>query len=57
LVEQLGGDSELALLLENLLRNERAALRMQKQLLQLWEEAPLAASIEQSIALFGEAHR
>jgi len=29
----------------------------EKQLLQLWEEAPLAASIERSIALFGEAHR
>jgi enoyl-CoA hydratase len=57
LVEQIGGDSELALLLENLLKSAREALRMQKRLLQLWEEAPLAASIEQSIELFGEAHR
>jgi hypothetical protein len=30
---------------------------MQKRLLQLWEEAPLAASIEQSIELFARAHR
>ena len=28
---------------------------MQKQLLQLWEEAPLAASIAESIERFGEA--
>ena len=57
LVEQIGSDSELALLVENLLRNEREALTMQKRLLQLWEEAPLAASIDESIRLFGEAHR
>jgi len=57
LVEQIGGDGELALLLENLLKCEREALSMQKRLLQLWEEAPLAASIEKSIELFGEAHR
>jgi len=55
LVEQIGGDPELGVLLEHLLKNDREALRMQKQLLQLWEEAPLAASIEKSIALFGEA--
>jgi enoyl-CoA hydratase/carnithine racemase len=57
LVEQVGADPELELLLEKLLKNDREALRMQKQLLQLWEEAPLAASIEKSIALFAEAHR
>ena len=57
LVEQIGGDPELEILLEKLLKNDRVALTMQKQLLQLWEEAPLAASIEKSIALFGEAHR
>jgi len=57
LVEQIGSDRELALLLENLLKNEREALTMQKRLLQLWEEAPLAASIEQSIELFARAHR
>jgi enoyl-CoA hydratase/carnithine racemase len=56
LVEQIGGDGELALLLENLLKCEREALRMQKRLLQLWEEAPLAASIDESIRLFAQAH-
>jgi hypothetical protein len=29
---------------------------MQKRLLQLWEEAPLAASIDESIRLFAQAH-
>lgn len=57
LVEQIGGDGELALLLESLLKSEREALGTQKRLLQLWEEAPLAASIDESIRLFGEAHR
>jgi len=57
LIEQIGGDTEVARVLEKLLKNDRDALRMQKELLQLWEEAPLAASIEKSIELFGEAHR
>ena len=57
LIEQIGADAELTILLEKLLKNDREALRVQKQLLQLWEEAPLAASIEQSVRLFGEAHR
>ena len=57
LIEQIGSDAELAILVEKLLKNEREALRMQKQLLQLWEEAPLATSIEKSIDLFGESHR
>ena len=57
LIEEIGGDSELAILLERLLKNDREALRMQKQLLQLWEEAPLASSIEKSIALFGESRK
>jgi enoyl-CoA hydratase len=57
LIEEIGGDSELAILLERLLKNDREALRMQKQLLQLWEEAPLASSIEKSIALFGESKK
>jgi hypothetical protein len=57
LIEQIGGDAELATLVAKLLENDREALRVQKQLLQLWEEAPLAHSIEKSIALFGQAHR
>jgi enoyl-CoA hydratase/carnithine racemase len=57
LIEQVGGDAEVKALLEQLVKNEREALRMQKQLLQLWEEAPLATSIEKSIALFAQAKR
>src|SRR5258705_7483827 len=57
LVEQIGGDGELALLLGNLLKCGREALSMQKRLLQLWEEAPLAASIEKSIELFAQSKR
>jgi enoyl-CoA hydratase/carnithine racemase len=57
LVEQIGGDDAVDALVRSLMKNDRAALRMQKRLLQLWEEAPLAASIDESIRLFGEAHR
>lgn len=57
LIEQVGGDAEVASILESLLKNDHEALRMQKQLLQLWEKAPLAASIEKSIALFAQAKR
>jgi enoyl-CoA hydratase len=52
LVEEIGADAELEALLKKLLANDREALRVQKQLLQLWEEAPLAASIGKSIELF-----
>ena len=55
LVEQVGGDAELEGLVKSLLQGGRAALRMQKELLQLWEEAPLAAAIERSIGLFARA--
>ena len=34
----------------------REALRVQKQLLQLWEEQPLSESVRASIDLFGEAY-
>jgi enoyl-CoA hydratase/carnithine racemase len=57
LIEQIGSDAAVEDLVKALLKNDREALRMQKQLLQLWEEAPLAGSIEKSIALFGEAHQ
>jgi enoyl-CoA hydratase len=57
LIEQVGGDDAVADLVNALLKNDGKALRMQKQLLQLWEEAPLATSIEKSIELFGAAHR
>jgi len=57
LIEQVGGDDALDRLIQSLMKNELGALRMQKQLLQLWEEAPLAKSIEESIALFSRSHR
>jgi enoyl-CoA hydratase len=55
LIEEVGDDDAVDQVVRVLLKNDREALRMQKQLLQLWEEAPLAASIERSIALFGES--
>src|SRR5689334_8118611 len=57
LIEQIGGDDAVEALVQSLLRNDPEALRMQKQLLQLWEEAPLVTSIERSIELFGQSHR
>src|SRR5436190_1498124 len=40
----------------SLLAADRQALWQQKQLLQLWEEAPLARSIDASLARFAEAY-
>jgi len=57
LIEEVGGVDAVDAALKAILRNDREALRMQKQLLQLWDEAPLATSIEKSIELFGRAHR
>ncbi len=57
LVEAIGGDAELEQLLETLLKNDAHALRTQKELLQLWEEAPLAESIARSIELFARSKR
>jgi len=57
LVEELGGDESLERVVSGLLKADREALRMQKALLQLWEEAPLAASIQKSIQSFADAHR
>jgi enoyl-CoA hydratase len=57
LVEELGGDDAVDALLNCLLKADREALRSQKSLLQLWEEAPLAASIEKSIELFARSKR
>jgi len=57
LVEEVGDDDAVNALVRSLMKNDREALTLQKQLLQLWEEAPLASSIEESIRLFGDAHR
>jgi enoyl-CoA hydratase/carnithine racemase len=55
LVDQIGGDDAVDVLVRSLMKNDREALRMQKQLLQLWEEAPLSVSIEKSVALFARS--
>jgi enoyl-CoA hydratase/carnithine racemase len=58
LVEEVAADVDLALekLVKNLLAGSPAALREQKRLLQLWEEAPLATSIAASIERFAQSH-
>jgi enoyl-CoA hydratase len=53
LIEEIG-DAER--LVKALLAADREALRMQKQLLQLWDEAPLATSVTASIERFAQAH-
>jgi enoyl-CoA hydratase/carnithine racemase len=59
LVEELAADldAQVGLLLKRLLAAEREALRMQKSLLQLWDEASLQTSVTASIERFGQAHR
>ena len=55
LIEQVGGDDAVDQVVQILLGNDAKALQMQKQLLQLWEEAPLSVSIEKSVALFARS--
>ena len=52
LIEEIGHPEKLV---SALLAADREALRLQKQLLQLWEEAPLATSVTASLAAFGRA--
>ncbi len=52
LIEQLGGEEEVENLIKALLAGEREALKVQKQLLHLWQEAPLATSVAASIDYF-----
>ena len=54
LIEEIGDGENLV---EKLRSNDPEALRMQKQLLQLWDEAPLATSVAASIERFAQAHR
>ena len=49
LIEEIGGGENL---LDRLRSNDPRALGMQKQLLQLWDEAPLATAVAASIAAF-----
>ena len=53
LIEEIGTGEEL---LQNLVRADREALRVQKQLVQLWDEAPLATSVSASIERFARIH-
>ena len=58
LVEEVCTDLDQATgrLVQSLLAGDAQALRLQKELLELWEEAPLAASIDASLARFAEAY-
>ena len=50
-------DQTVTTTLDALFAGEREALRMQKQLLQMWEEQPLSESVRASIDFFADAHR
>jgi enoyl-CoA hydratase len=56
LVEEIGGDDVVERVLKSLLAADPQALRMQKALLQLWDEAPLSESVAKSVACFAQAH-
>ncbi|MGQ0546109.1 MAG: enoyl-CoA hydratase-related protein [Betaproteobacteria bacterium] len=58
LVEQVSSDPDGALraLIEKLLAASSEALATQKRLLQLWDEAPLAASVAESIQRFAACY-
>ena len=59
LVEKVAADidAEIENVLKSLVAGEREALRVQKQLLQLWEESPLGDAVAASIEMFARAHR
>src|SRR3954467_12780268 len=58
LVESVADDVDRALsqVTDSLLAGDRAALSAQKELLQAWEEQPLAASVAASIERFAQAY-
>jgi enoyl-CoA hydratase len=59
LVEALCGEAELdqtvARVVESLLAGDREALRLQKELLHMWQEQPLSASVAASLGRFAQA--
>jgi enoyl-CoA hydratase len=57
LIEQIGSDPEVNQVVKSLVMGDREALRLQKQLLHLWDEAPLAGSVAASIERFAAAVR
>jgi enoyl-CoA hydratase len=50
-------DDDVEAVVKQILANDAKALRLQKDLLQLWEEAPLSTSVAASLLAFREAHR
>ncbi len=50
-------DAAVHRVIEAILAGDREALRMQKNLLHLWQEQPLSESVRASIDLFSEAYR
>jgi enoyl-CoA hydratase len=58
LVETVADDLDHAVsqVVNSLLAGDRAALRVQKELLHLWQEQPLAASVAASIERFAQAY-
>jgi len=56
LIEEIEQEKTLERLLKNLLAGDPEALRMQKQLLQLWDEAPLATSVAASLERCARIH-
>src|SRR3954467_12393299 len=55
LVEEIGGADAVERTVRSLLAGERQALKLQKALLHLWQEAPLAESVTHSAAAFAQA--
>jgi enoyl-CoA hydratase len=57
LIEEIGDDSSVERVVKSILGCDGEALKVQKRLLHLWDEAPLAESIRQSITDFSEIQR
>jgi enoyl-CoA hydratase/carnithine racemase len=59
LIEKVSANLEgdVDALVKQIVSNDRKALRLQKELLQRWEEAPLSTSVAASLLAFREAHR
>lgn len=56
LIEEIGGEDAVERTVKSLLAGERGALRAQKELCQLWDEAPLGEAIAASMETFGRAY-
>jgi enoyl-CoA hydratase len=57
LIEEIGEEEAIQRLVKHVLAGDLEALRVQKQLLQLWDEAPLATSVTASIERFARLHK